>query len=177
MDYMDAENSITTTVEKMLPRFSDRKLGLYFCLDIKAYSEKFKKRNFSKIFSLLFIRSSNYTKVFSIVLNDYLLLPNIVPIKMSLQSDHDSCWRSDGLNEIFQIVAKGCEQVDQDKPFRDSNPSISYHPFGGIKYFLIDYDLYHNYEKDRSIDITFIKSLTVQEAVKYMPKNIAKKEN
>jgi len=52
---------------------------------------------------LLFIRSSNSTQVFSSILKDNeTLIP--IEIEMFHKSHHDSCWRTDSLNDIFKIL-------------------------------------------------------------------------
>lgn len=49
---------------------------------------------------LIFERPSTYTKVFSFVSERHVSSPELRPEDFDMQSDHDSCWRSDGLRVI-----------------------------------------------------------------------------
>jgi hypothetical protein len=102
---LDAEISIVRIVETMLPRFSDRKLGLYFDiqLDLSDYGygidgDTLERESLSarSEVHILFVRPSNYTQVY--VLRERrddskLLHPLSERYEWTQTSDHDSCWR------------------------------------------------------------------------------------
>jgi len=123
----DAENIISRLVEAMLPRFSDQKLGLYIVLDLSfsdyGYADdgNTKERealHVREYFSFLFVRPSNYTKVFfyrpSKDAKGLTLDPSYSkePVLWTLECDHDSCWRSDGMRQITKIYFEATKQFE-----------------------------------------------------------------
>lgn len=107
MPELHAEFTIASIVEAMLPRFSDRKLGLLIPIQLNADDHGYgkdgntrerKALGIRKIVWFLFVRPSNYTKVYvwtapkgSIgVEYDPRYNKNVV---WKLECDHDSCWR------------------------------------------------------------------------------------
>lgn len=91
----DIENIVARMVEQLLPRFSGNDEGLIITLEFKNLQGK----EPTKVLKLLFIRPNNYTKVFSQVLS----VRGEVLSPWTFRSDHDSCWSSDGLVDIFSI--------------------------------------------------------------------------
>jgi len=131
MNYMDCENTVIGIVESMLPRFSGSKVGLTMTLSMEASNAKKRAGSLALSYAglqLLFVRPSNHTKVFTRMSESGRINPT-GPFK--LMSDHDSCWRSEGLREIFQAVERCCNEVNPDKAFRYSDPSIRFNLFGG----------------------------------------------
>jgi len=116
---MNLEMSIAHVVEAMLPRHSDPTLGLLFRLDMGASDYGYGKDgntrereplHIRRFPNLLFIRPSNYTKVYFYEPEDgrWLGLKEVV---WELQSDHDSCWRSDGFRNITEIYFDICKPI------------------------------------------------------------------
>lgn len=94
---MSVETVIVAFVEAMLPRFSDDKQLLKISLDMEASAPENPDKHIRRYAHLLFHRPSNYTKVLWNVTDD--------PRKgyddfetWDVKSDHDSCWRTDGLS-------------------------------------------------------------------------------
>ena len=131
---LDAEISIARIVETMLPRFSDRKLGLYFDiqLDLSDYGYGIdgdtlerEPLNARSEVHMLFVRPSNYTQVYVLIERTGYSIGRLHPLSEKYEwtqtSDHDSCWREDGFNlltnEYFALTAlfkdreKGGEKI------------------------------------------------------------------
>ena len=92
---------VSETVENMLPRFSRDDLCLIIPVEIKVWNVKTVKNHKSTF--LLFHRNSNYTKV--LMAKD----DNFDPIQVkewSVESYHDSCWRSDGFSSLKKTYQK-----------------------------------------------------------------------
>lgn len=178
MNYMDTEGTIATIVEAMLPRFSSPVLGLNMILEIIANDPNADK-DARRYLHLLFIRPSNYTKVFTRVIGDRGNHCIGREIEFKLMSDHDSCWRSDGLSQMFQLLRECCNEIDPEAPFAKLCPSVKFCIFrGGPKYvevykagsvlsFRLDED--ERYGK-KPIKLKLKRQLTVQEAGAFMPK-------
>ena len=85
----------------MLPRFSDKDLGLAITLDLRE--DNYNTNTSRTIVQFIFKRPSNYTLVLAnYSFNNFREYANpkyfIVPF--AKQSNHDSCWRSDGLSVL-----------------------------------------------------------------------------
>lgn len=115
------DKAISTVVDCMLPRFSDKQLGVFITgyLDLTDWGygkdgntrerETLSSREY---FNFLFTRSTNYTKFFRLITND----PAISPLwsqrvfKWDLECDHDDCWSTsvgDVLSKMhFNMVEK-----------------------------------------------------------------------
>lgn len=169
MNYMDCESTIAAIVEAMLPRFSNENIGLHMKLEFR-FNNNYKYLINHLCLCLLFIRPSNYTKVFSRMPTEIESL-NPIHNEMILQSDHDSCWRLDGLRQIFQITSEGCSQMNPYKPFMYSNPSISFSLFNGNpSYYQIEpfeLTVKNRYEKV-PVEINLVKKLSVKEASEFL---------
>ncbi len=172
MNYMDCEGTIADIVESMLPRFSNKQLGLNMRLDIGAHeysdsdsAETNKKSN--TLIQFIFIRPNNYTKVFTHIVADDRRCFDSLKFKANLTCDHDSCWRIDGLRELFMLIHKCCSAVNPDKPFAELNPFIRFNLFSGRPTYVLLKD-YKIDRDERTCDIEIIKTLTVKEASTYM---------
>jgi hypothetical protein len=119
---INVQSILSSIVEEMLPRFSSDKIGLYVKIDISYwfYSESGEEDvNQHSVIETFFVRPSNYTKVFIREGVPDLLQCNRTT-EWELTSDHDSCWRSDGLRifhnkeqETFKMFEdKGIERKD-----------------------------------------------------------------
>ena len=103
------DQAIPSIVEAMLPRFSPKKLGLSITLDlrddnfIQGPEEGLDDMNpfAATIVRFIFHRPSNYTKVLvNYEFNNFHDMENnpmYNTVYFEKHSDHDSCWRSDGL--------------------------------------------------------------------------------
>ena len=95
--------AIPSIVEAMLPRFSPDNIALAITLDLRDsfyHEDKEGEESTATICRFLFHRPSNYTKV--LVNYDFdnfhaHVYPERDLIRYKKYSDHDSCWRSDGL--------------------------------------------------------------------------------
>lgn len=93
---------ISQIVESMLPTFTHKDVVLGMILS-SSYGVFYKDEEYRECenFFVLFHRPSNYTKVLMKKIN-HLERPLGVTHLMEQLSDHDSCWRSDGLRWIFK---------------------------------------------------------------------------
>ncbi len=127
----DIENIICATVEALLPTSSDPKKGLMIRLEFRIISHDKDGDVYysSRLLELVFQRPSNYTKVFSRVLNHH----GEVLKDWKNMSNHDSCWRSDGLRDIFDLymdVRHDMESLNPEYNFKDTETSITAPTFG-----------------------------------------------
>ena len=126
MSFVDinADMSLAHVVEAMLPRFSDRNLGLYINLQIElkdfGYGADGNTREREPLHArseihMLFVRPSNYTQVYVLVehRNDGPIMHVLNGGKQyewTMTSNHDSCWPSDGFrpltDEYFRLASK-----------------------------------------------------------------------
>ena len=107
------EYAITQMVELLLPRFSPEDKVFHVCVVAKfsLYGDD-EDRLSTKQIHFLFQRPSNYTKVFILVNdNKYTRLEEIPSNGWTLKSDHDSCWRSDGVGS--PLFKAWCELRNQ----------------------------------------------------------------
>jgi len=99
---MKIENAIINIVESMLPRFTHPNYGLVISLDLSD-SENHNASTRSTI-QFIFHRPDNYTKV----LVNYSFNNGLITLFKNSEyyfekySDHDSCWRSDGLKVLSE---------------------------------------------------------------------------
>ena len=160
-------NFITRTVETMLPIFSNKELGLLFRLMIRG--EKSERTDHQRI-EYLFFRPSNYTKVFVRFPN---IDENLLPIytQFYLKSDHDSCWKSEGLTDIFNILCGMRDYLDPNAPFSQCNFNIDFFFVEKPKYYFCEYPDSltdkQRYSKE-PVDIIFKKQLPIKQASNYM---------
>lgn len=119
---MNIELTIAHIVEAMLPRSSDRKLGLLVRLKMETsdfgYGEdgntlEREPQNHRKELCFLFVRPSNYTKVFLFEpkQDEYCWLHKDNGQLWNLESDHDSCWRSDGFHRVTDVYFELCDPI------------------------------------------------------------------
>ena len=111
-----AASAICALVEGMLPRGSGPENGL--AIQLIAELEG-KERNVKEVepfhhtrryISFVFVRANNYTKVFFNVSHGISPINRIKADDWELVSDHDSCWRDDGvgskLADVYFEMAK-----------------------------------------------------------------------
>lgn len=151
MEHNNYIHFITDTVESMLPRFSDPYLVLTMKIDMKWTGFGYDKdgntkireeSNFIKEYFLAFHRPHNYTKVLFLDVprppynskygNIHRILPSAGEFELKLLSDHDSCWRSDGMNWMFDTFVKAWEFFDNGgAEGRLIDPMVGYSMFRG----------------------------------------------
>lgn len=136
---MCATSAITAIVEGMLPRFSPDTRVLTMSLDvrIKKHGDDDSKEVYRNV-HLMFHRPSNYTKAMWKVLDE---LDSCTSIKeWEVKSDHDSCWRTDGLDTpLFDLVHGLVSQIDDTLPHRAFSIEISFGAFGDPKLRELEY--------------------------------------
>lgn len=172
---------ITQTVESMLPCGTDRKVALGMIVDMvwhyypESDSDHQEEEQFRKQVLILFHRPSNYTKVLFKDVTDmrtHEFLQTKEPIHMEQKSDHDSCWRSDGMRWIFKTFCEAWEYFDQfGIEGRDIDPSFHYSIFNGSPaYYFIEFekqDKSNYYCFDYMVKIG--KKIPMHEISQYMP--------
>lgn len=112
---MKIEDAIIAIVEKMLPRWSDKNIGLLITLDLRdndyGYGEDGntqvrEAKDACTTVRFLFHRPHNYTKVLvQYSFNngfDFDNRPGKNPVDFKKYSDHDSCWQSDGMRIFME---------------------------------------------------------------------------
>ena len=114
---INAESVIGSIVDAMLPRYSDTRLGLYILFGMSMNDYGYGKDGNTKERSelsvqrdlhFIFVRSSNYTKVFFWENTDPEpgRLPDPreskEPLVWDMVSDHDSCWREGFEHKLAQ---------------------------------------------------------------------------
>lgn len=118
---MQVADAVQTIVECCLPRFSGKDVGLYVPIDaqLSHYGETHETR-YTVDIHLLFHRPSNYTKVFWHVVYDGFVPDYKIPEDgWVMESDHDSCWTSDGLstpiNKVWQTLKGKLQDIPANK--------------------------------------------------------------
>lgn len=189
MESNNYESFIADTVEAMLPCFSDPKLILFMIVDLHwtdhGYAEDGNTKvrvesSFRKKIKLIFQRPNNYTKVFlseddddgfSVYMNSKKAKK---PIQFKQCSDHDTCWRSDGFNWMFQSFVEAWDFFKtKNVEGREIDPMVHWSIFGGKPtYWLLDSIEPIDKEERWTTDymIKFDKPISIQKAVNYMPK-------
>lgn len=146
---MDMDFAIASIVDAMLPRGgsvideSDHKAptrALKITLSLHgAYYAEEESFTTGRLVTLIFERRSNYTKVWSFA-TGRLEEPDLSDFVM--MSDHDSCWRSDGLLSIDDAHSDIRNNLDnQTKHLGDVSDEYSFfHTFFDISWFEITYE-------------------------------------
>jgi len=151
---MNLEMSLSHVVEAMLPRFSDETLGLLISLDMGAsdygYGEDGNTRereplHIRRFPNLLFIRPSNYTKVYFFEPEDgrWFGVHDNREMVWELQSDHDSCWRSDGFRNITDIYFNICKLICDRTGCAPKDVSTLIHMCSDPKYVQLECERVH----------------------------------
>lgn len=170
---------ISQTVEAMLPRFSSGEICLGMKIEMVWHYYHMENREndkvFRKEFILLFHRPHNYTKVFlkEIKGNRVVGLQN-KKLVMKKVSDHDSCWRTDGLSFIFKTFSDAWDYFDEfEIEGRKIEPSVHWSMFtdGGPAYYKIKFDKVEAEEQYGKIDynVKIGEKIPMCEIGQYMP--------
>lgn len=183
---------ITQTVEAMLPTWHDRRMVLTMKIDADWCDNGYdtdgntkirKTSNFRKTFFLVFHRPMNYTKVLMMELplppfdkkhGIIQHMPCAGELHMKQLSDHDSCWRSDGMNWVFQSFVSAWNFFEKlGVEGRDIDPGFHYSIFGGLpQYWLIKNLILVDEEDHWCSDyiIEFDRRILPHEISEFMPK-------
>jgi hypothetical protein len=101
---IDIHQAIIAIVEAMLPRFTkDKLLFISVRCNYDFYEEGVHIEHPAFTVNFIFHRPSNYTKVLFQVLDRVFISPYDLTA-MQLSSDHDSCWRSDGISSVLSKI-------------------------------------------------------------------------
>jgi len=137
---IELSSAIPTIVESFLPRFSDKRLGLLFEIDasFNNYTKNDEDYNRREYLQMLIIRPDNYTKVLfrkvTFVDGGYHVMVK-KPITWKKLSDHDSCWRTDGMRCFFQYKCEVWKWFEERGIARDDIlEHISFSIFNQPKY-------------------------------------------
>ena len=133
---MQSYDVIPEIVEAMLPRFTEGKVLLVTLRATVAQPGK----NYSdphtqfRTVHFAFYRPNNYTKVgMHIEAHRGTTAPGKNHV-WQVTSDHDSCWRTDGVNSpLSQLYFEMCKQVDPDARPIDLDTMLEFGIFGGIR--------------------------------------------
>jgi len=133
---------LPSIVESMLPTFSDKlALRVVLRLEIDHYSElEDQDLHATRYVEYIFHRVTNYTRVYMRQAENSRDL-HIQPgdhLEYERTSDHDSCWRTDGLRDLPQIY------FEMRRPFeerglgwRDIHERGTFDLFGGGPHYLL----------------------------------------
>jgi hypothetical protein len=188
MEFTNYEWFITQTVEAMLPRFTKPNCALGMTVDLSwtdyGYDETGnnkvrEERSFRKSIFLLFHRPHNYTKVlYRDITEEHMLLTKALntheEIKLEQKSDHDSCWRSDGMNWMFKTFMEAWNYFKQfGVEGRKIDPSVHYSIFsGGIpQYYKIELKREEGHDNRWSAPylVKLIEKIPMNKISEYMP--------
>lgn len=126
---MNVDNAVNEIVEAMLPRGTEDKL-LHICIRasymVFPYEDRSGGNDCSDVIEptefihFIFYRPSNYTKVLLSTGSWFIEECE----RFELVSDHDSCWRSDGVSSnlnqihwrIIEVIEERCKELGVDPP-------------------------------------------------------------
>ena len=176
------DSSLAAMIEAMLPRFSNQEVGLHFILRLSFDDFGFAKdgntqtrKEWHKSFNIEYLihRPSNYTKVLVRVTKDNLRDSLNEPYEMELASDHDSCWKTDGFDHLFQCLKEAMQQHEENTGCEWFGNAIGFHSFefcGSPKYIKLKTikpkDPADNYNRSRIVVAE--KTMSIKEAAKYL---------
>ena len=168
---------LKSVVESFLPRFCDEKLGLLIMIDC-SYNNF--EKDISSRFPLYYLiqRPSNYTKVLFIdgmENEDFECPPSYHDIIKKeglpwvLKSNHDSCWKTDGFNDLFNTEHKTMELFGG-FPITRKKVCI-YNSIGGIGngIFYVKLKPFQINRKESIQNIYIENTLSIKEAAELMP--------
>ncbi len=180
MESNNYEGFIVDTVEHFLPRFSYRHICMAMTIRMDwhdhGYDETGNNKvredtNFHKEVLLVFHRPSNYTKVlFKDITEERVFLGHNKEMEMEQLSDHDSCWRSDGMRWVFQTFVEAWDYFEKHGlEGRNVDPMFGYGLSGYPAFFRIKLE-----QKDPSdrwnspYMVTLGRKIPIHEISKYM---------
>ena len=165
--------AIPTIVEAMLPRFSFNKVILAITLDLRD-EDLDTNKSAATIMRFLFHRPSNFTKVLvHYEFNNFNKRDGRLsrdPVYYEKYSDHDSCWRSDGLT----ILSEHWKEVEKffNKHPSEINSFYSFSIFDPIRYLELN-ELTLDRQDDgytRGYNVSIKREIPLNEIHKYLEK-------
>lgn len=169
--------AIPNIVETMLPRFSDPNLGLSITLDLRDNDYDYApEKSSATIIRFIFQRPSNYTKVLvSYGFNNFPDInnnPKRKVIYFEKHSDHDSCWKSDGLN-ILNTHWNNVKKYFGKHP-NEISSFYSFSIFDKIKY--VEFETFEAVEQNngfiKGYNIKIKREVPLNEVHKYLEREI-----
>lgn len=167
MEFHNYQRMITDMVENFLPRFTNPHVVLSMKIGFRWTSlENDDELTYRKSYWVCFHRPSNYTKVLLNEENCHELINPMNPIKFKLLSDHDSCWREDGMKWIFKTFCDAWDFFEgHGIEGRDIHPHVGFELFGGSpQYWKVDLNIRDN---ERIAKIKFINKISTNEISEY----------
>jgi len=188
MESNNYEWFITQTVESMLPCGHDRNICLGMKVKMEWTDHGYDKDGNTKIrdthsfireYLLIFHRPSNYTKVLmrDISKEQHFWIDRN-EMELEQLSDHDSCWRHDGMKWMFKTFMEAWEyfRATVDIEGRDIDPMVHWDIFGGSPayYHLEKLEIKDREDRWNSPYLVKIgKKIGMHEISEYMPKPYA----
>ena len=148
---MDMNQLLPGLVDSLLPKFTQGK-GLLITLNATYSKYETMKRSRQEILVLIY-NPSNYTKVMSCMPDE---MKSLSKYEWTLESDHDSCWRTDG----FSFLRKFEQKIHEELGEGDISEFIAFGMYRPIRYVKInEFRLSHNNKVDR-IDIEEVNDVS-----------------
>lgn len=184
MESNNYEWFITQTVESMLPCGHKRNICLGMKVKLEWTDHGFAEDGNTKIrdthsfireYLLIFHRPSNYTKVlFKDISKEQHFWIDSNEMEMEQLSDHDSCWRHDGMRWMFKTFMEAWEyfRATVDIEGRDIDPMVHWDIFGGSPayYHLEKLEIKDREDRWNSPYLVKIgKKIPMHEISQYMP--------
>lgn len=174
MPNLNCADAIRHVVEAMLPKFSSKEISLLITLDFRysVYGKgKVKYKRTSAELCLLFNRPSHYTKVLTLQVkkgDDWKGEP-FGKHEWKMTSDHDSCWRSDGLRCIHETEAELIEKLGNPE-YKDVSRYINYSICNPIKYVKTSFEKLENVSYCQRWMVDVGETIPIQNVHKYVQK-------
>lgn len=180
MESNNYEGFITSMVENFLPRFSNKDICMTMTLrmDWNYYKNGKNDISFHKNHFLLFNRPSNYTKVLYKDVSEYrIFYPDMQEedLVMEILSDHDSCWRFDGMRWIFKSFTQAWDFFEEKGiEGREISPFVHWDLSGEPAYrHLLKLEPFNKEESwNGEYFVKVGKKIYMDEISKYMPKEM-----
>jgi hypothetical protein len=126
-------------------------------------------KQFNRLFTVLFHRPSNYTKVLVKESDRPEYIYKNTEILMDKLSDHDSCWKSDGLRWIFKAYVDAWNYFKKyGIEGRDINPFVCFDISGNPAYWKVE--LKPERQENgyiMSYNVKFIEQIKIKNVEKY----------
>lgn len=133
---LGASHVIPEVVEAMLPRGTRNKVLILTMLASVGRKDEYgaSGQRQTRIVHFLFYRPSNYTKVGLLITDGQASLLLARDHVWSVVSDHDSCWKSDGVDHhLSRLYFEMCKQVDPDTAPVNLEADLRFPALGGIE--------------------------------------------
>lgn len=160
MESNNIRSLIVDMVESFFPRFSAKNKVLTMTLNFSwnSYDEDGENDiNFRRQYLVVFYRPNNYTMVM-VKEGRTSLFNNDNKIELDLTSNHDSCWREDGMKFIYKTFSEAWDFFEKRGiEGREINPMINFDMIGKPTFWEVK-EL-KVIEENRKVEIQFDKSI------------------